>query len=116
LASYGDCRVGSRAEKAEHGTRLAERPTNAAKNQKEFTPALLRSASGELFAPCVARLPGSPTLDQVQCRSFVNCDVIGLVAFDQILRLFFGSMVHISFVGDIRRHFPNDDTTHRTCL
>ncbi len=28
----------------------AERPTHAVKNQKEFTPALLRSASGELFA------------------------------------------------------------------
>src|ERR1700746_3896946 len=27
----------------------AERPTHAAKNQKEFTPALLRSASGELL-------------------------------------------------------------------
>ena len=27
----------------------AERPTRAAKNQKEFTPALLRSASGELL-------------------------------------------------------------------
>jgi hypothetical protein len=28
----------------------AERPTHAAKNLKEFTPALLRSALGELFA------------------------------------------------------------------
>jgi hypothetical protein len=28
----------------------AERPTHAEKNQKEFTPALLLSASGELFA------------------------------------------------------------------
>jgi len=27
----------------------AERPTHAAKNQKGFTPALLRSASGELL-------------------------------------------------------------------
>ena len=27
----------------------AERPTRAAKDQKEFTPALLRSASGELL-------------------------------------------------------------------
>jgi hypothetical protein len=27
----------------------AERPTHAAKNQKEFTPAPLRSASGELL-------------------------------------------------------------------
>jgi hypothetical protein len=28
---------------------MAERPTHAAKNQKGFTPALLRSASGELL-------------------------------------------------------------------
>ncbi len=33
---------------SEIGT-TAERPTHAAKNQKEFTPALLRSASGELL-------------------------------------------------------------------
>jgi hypothetical protein len=31
------------------GSETAERPTHAAKNQKEFTPALLRSASGELL-------------------------------------------------------------------
>ncbi len=33
---------------SEIGT-TAERPTHAAKNQKGFTPALLRSASGELL-------------------------------------------------------------------
>jgi len=48
-----------------------------------------------LLSSCVARLPVAPTVDQVQCRSFVNCDVVGFVAFDQILRLVFGSMVLI---------------------
>jgi hypothetical protein len=33
---------------SERGT-TAEKPTHAAKNQKEFTPALLQSASGELL-------------------------------------------------------------------
>ena len=33
---------------SEIGT-TAEKPTHPAKNQKEFTPALLRSASGELL-------------------------------------------------------------------
>src|SRR5258705_10874492 len=40
---------------SEIGT-TAEKPTHAAKNQKEFTPALLRSASGELL-PSLQKLP-----------------------------------------------------------
>jgi len=40
----------------------AERPTHATKNQKGFTPALLRSALGELL-PADRQFPAEFTLD-----------------------------------------------------
>lgn len=44
----------------------------------------------------------------LQCFSLVNCDVIGFVTLDDVLRLIPRSMVQITFEANDRDHFLND--------
>jgi len=46
----------------------------------------------------------------------VNCDVIGFVALDEILRLFFGSVVGVAFEFHFGNDFLHDGAANSTCF
>jgi hypothetical protein len=46
----------------------------------------------------------------------VNCDVIGFIALDEILRLFFGGVVGIALEFHVRNHFLYNGAADLACF
>ena len=47
-------------------------------------------------------------LELLECRPFVDRNMVGLIALDDVLRLLFGSMPLVATEGDLRGHFLLD--------
>lgn len=46
----------------------------------------------------------------------MNCDVIGFIAFDEILGLLFGGVVGVALERHIGDNFPHDSAANSTCF
>lgn len=46
----------------------------------------------------------------------MNCDVVGFIAPDEILRLFFSGMVGVTFKSHIGNDFLHDNAANSTCF
>ena len=47
-----------------------------------------------------------------QCLPFVDGHMVGLVAFNEVLRFVFRGMVHIAFDADVGHDFLDDDAAN----
>jgi len=61
-----------------------------------------------------ASAPALP--DLLQGRPFVDCYVIGLVALDDVLWLFFGSVALVTLEDDLRGYFLLDRSSNAACF
>lgn len=46
----------------------------------------------------------------------MNCDVIGFIALDQVLRFFFGGVASVAFEFHFGNDFLHDSAAHSTCF
>jgi hypothetical protein len=46
----------------------------------------------------------------------VNCEVIGFIALDEVLRVFFGGVMSVAFEFHVGHDFLHDDATNSTCF
>ncbi len=46
----------------------------------------------------------------------MNCDVVGFIALDEILRFFFGGVAGVAFEFDFRNDFLHDGAANSTCF
>lgn len=74
-------------------------------------PSVFRSSTQRL--PGILRRPGPQKSERC---AFVNGNMLGLVALDQILRLAFCGVMNVSFESHIRNDFLHDDAANSAGL
>src|SRR5205823_5193742 len=86
--------------------------------ENSYEHAAQASAAANTGSRCVLNSGRSTPalLDLLQGRAFVDCYVIGLVALDDVLRLFFGSMPFVTFEDHLRSDFLLDGSANAACF
>ena len=56
------------------------------------------------------------SLNALERFSLVNCNMIGFVAFDDVLRVVLRSMVNIAFESSVGDYLPEDHSANLACF